>query len=190
VPLFPRGSSPRSGSAEPAARKKPEIADKWAGGQFSKFAPASVRKQLGHEDDAFYSFMSERSHPRFAGLQMTVFETEGETEPGERQKAILHLNDIPVEVTAAYMAVATPAIVLARLTAQAGRLNFEDPEHKPENFAAMIRAVAEALKGGWDAIDAGLEDEERHDPEARRPKEWAQEIGGVLDTLADQVDEV
>jgi hypothetical protein len=170
--------------------RNPELAGEWAEGVFSKFAPAAVRRRLGHVDDPFYSFMSERSHPRFAGLQMTIFKVAAETSAGERQRAVLHLNDIPLEVTAAYMATATPGIILARLTAQAGRLNFEDPDHKPRNFASMIRNVSEALKAGWHAMDAGLEDDEREDPEARRPQNWAEEIGGLLDTLAGKVDEV
>jgi hypothetical protein len=45
--------------------------------------------------------MSERSHPRFAGLQMTIFKTRDPPRPGERTKAVLHLNDIPIEVTPA-----------------------------------------------------------------------------------------
>jgi hypothetical protein len=92
--------------------------------------------------------MSERSHPRFAGIQMTIFKIHDEESLGEHQQAVLHLNDVPVEITAAYMAVATPAM-----------------------------------------IDEGLEDWEREDPEARRPKKWADDLGGVLDTLAAEIDE-
>jgi hypothetical protein len=168
---------------------KPELADAWAAGEYGKFAPAAVRKELDQGPDPFYSFLSERSHPRFAGLQMTIFKVEDETSPGDRQQAILHLNDLPIEVTAAYMAVATPAIILARLTAQAGRINFADPAHKPEHLAPMIRAVSRSLQAGWHAMDEGLEEWERDDPEVRRPREWASGFGGVLDRLADQVDE-
>jgi hypothetical protein len=163
------------------------MADEWAAGEFRNLGPAAVRRQLDVETDSFYSFMSERSHPRLVGLQMTIFKVEDGSKPRERQEAVLHLNDVPLVVTAAYMAVANPAIVLARLAAQAGRIQFEDPAHKPRNLAPMIRAVSAALKDGWRAIDAGLEDEERQDPEVRRPVRWAEQIGGVLDTLAGHV---
>jgi hypothetical protein len=162
----------------------PEKADEWAGGQFQEFSPTKVRKQLGKDTDPFYSFMSERSHPRFAGLQMTIFKTGGA--PGE---AVAHLR-VPLEITPAYMAVATPAIILARLTTQVGRLNFEDREHRPRNLAPLIRSVASAIKLGWATMDAGLEDWERNDPEVQRPNGWAEDIGGLLDQLADDVDRI
>jgi hypothetical protein len=70
--------------------------------------------------------MSERSHSRFAGLQMTVFKLASPPDAQGRQAAVLHLNDAPLEATV-IMTVAMPAIVLARL---ARRPRFEDPPHK------------------------------------------------------------
>jgi hypothetical protein len=39
-------------------------------------------------------------------------------------------------------------------------------------------------------MDAGLTDAERQDPEARRPKQWAEFFGNGLDELAAQCDAV
>ena len=170
--------------------QEPDSADEWAAGAYRKFTPASVRKALGMDEDSFYSFMSERSHPRFAGLQMTIFKFAERADSAEPQRALLHLNDVPIEVTAAYMAVATPSIILARLATQFGRLNFVDAAHRRKRFAPMIRSVSEALRAGWHAMEHGLDEKERRDPEVRHPRNWADDIGGILDELADHVSKV
>ena len=120
---------------------------------------------------------------------MTMFKLERATDAaGGDQPAILHLNDVPLEATAAFMAAATPAIVLARIAPQAGRLRFSTDGHKQQRFPRMLREVAYSIQNGWRAMDDALTDDERDDPEARRPRRWADELGGVLTTLADQVD--
>ncbi len=170
--------------------EKPEFAELWAEGEFWKLTPAAVRREMGIKEDALYSFLSERSHPRFAGLQLTIFKLEGEPSQGANQRAILYLHDVPVVVTAAYMAAATPGIILARLVTQIGRLRFANEAHRLSNLAPMIRAVSAALKVGWRAMDEALEPWERDDPEAQRPAKWADEVGSLLDGLGDEIDSV
>lgn len=168
---------------------KPELADEWAAGEYRLFTPARVREALGIEDrDHFYSFMSERSHPRFAGLQMTIFQRVERGEEGEPRRALLHLNDIPIEVNEAYEAVAVPGVVLARLAAQVGRLHFEDANHRASSFPSTLRGVAAALRTGWTAMDAALDEEDRQQPSARQTRDWGDEYGGVLEWLADKVE--
>jgi hypothetical protein len=166
---------------------QPELADSWALGDYRKFTPAAVRKALGVESDNFYSFMSERSHPRFAGLQMTIFKAVEPADP-DSQEALLHLNDVPIEVTPVYMTVAVPAIILARLAADAGRIGFADGDYTTRAFPGMLRDVARQLGVGWRAMDAGLRDAERADPEVRSPQAWGEYFSGILGDLADRVD--
>jgi hypothetical protein len=170
--------------------EKPEFADLWAAGEFWRLTPAAVRREMGVEDDALYSFLSERSHPRFAGMQLTIFKLDGEQSPGGNPRAVLYLHDVPVEVTAAYMAAATPGIILARLVTQIGRLRFAEDAHRVSNLAPMIRSVSSALQTGWRAMDDGLEAWERDDSEAQRPARWADDLGRLLDGLSGDIDSV
>lgn len=166
---------------------KPGTADQWAAGEYRLFTPRRVREELDRGQDHFYSYMSERSHPRFAGLQMTIFQRTDEGDDGRRQ-ALLHLNDVPIEVSEAYEAVATPGIVLAELAPEVGRLNFNDASHRARSYASTVRAVAAALRTGWTAMDAALDDDARQHPATLQTKEWADEYGAVLEWLADQAD--
>ena len=62
-----------------------DAAERWADGKWQEFLPANVRKRLGIGDDPLYGFLSEHSHPRFAGLQLTAFRRADEPAEGEPQ---------------------------------------------------------------------------------------------------------
>ena len=53
--------------------QEPAFAEEWAAGDYATFRPAAVRQMLGSEKDELYSWMSEHSHPRFAGFQLTTY---------------------------------------------------------------------------------------------------------------------
>jgi hypothetical protein len=164
---------------------EPQLADEWMGGKHWMFSPAKVRKWLGDEDDPFYSYMCARSHPRFAGLQMSIFRTVGAPD-----NAATHFTEIPFEVPDSFTAVAAPGIVLAKLAVLAGHVKFIDSAHKRTSLAPMLRAVGKELATGWSSMDAVLTEDERTDPSVHDLADRAAWFRKQLIALADQIDRV
>jgi hypothetical protein len=164
---------------------EPNLADDWMEGKHWMFSPAKVRRRLGDEDDQFYSYMCARSHPRFAGLQMSIFRRVGEPDD-----AATHFTEIPFEIPDAFMAVAAPGIVLARLAVLAGHANFADTNHKRLRLANMLRAVATELSVGWSRMDSALTADDREDPSVQDLAGRAAWFRQHLMTFADQIDAV
>jgi hypothetical protein len=162
---------------------EPELADEWAGGKHWIFSPAKVRTRLGDEEDNFYSYMCARSHPRFAGLQMSMFRMVGAPE-GQAT----HFTEIPFEVPDSFMAVAAPGIVLAKLAVLAGHVNFSDKTHRRASFAPMLRAAGVELAAGWSAMGGALSEEERADPSVHDLADRAAWFREHLTTLAETID--
>jgi hypothetical protein len=142
------------------------------------FSPAKVRERLGDKDDPFYSYMCARSHPRFAGLQMSMFKKVGAPED-----AATHFTEIPFEIPDSFMAVAAPGIVLAKLAILAGHVKFADASHR-------LRAAATELLVGWSRMDAALTADDRADPSVQDLAERAAWFREHLMALADQIDAV
>jgi hypothetical protein len=162
---------------------EPNLAEDWMEGKHWMFSPAKVRDRLGDKDDPFYSYMCARSHPRFAGLQMSIFKRVGATED-----AATHFTEIPFEIPDAFMAVAAPGIVLAKLAILAGHVRFADSSHRKLRFAGMLRAVATELSVGWSRMDAALTAEDHADPSVQDLAERAAWFREHLMALADQID--
>lgn len=162
---------------------EPALADDWAGGKHWMFSPAKVRTRLGDEEDNFYSYMCARSHPRFAGLQMSIFRMVDAPEGH-----VTHFTEIPFEVPDSFMAVAAPGIVLAKLAVLAGHVNFSDNMHKRTSLASVLRAAGVELATGWSAMDGALTEEERADPGVHDLADRAAWFREHLTTLADAID--
>jgi hypothetical protein len=163
----------------------PGLADDWMEGKHWMFSPAKVRTRLGDDEDEFYAYMCARSHPRFAGLQMSIFRRVGEPED-----AATHFTEIPFEIPDSFMAVAAPGIVLAKLAVLAGHVKFADAAHKRMRYAAMLRAVASELSVGWSRMDAALIADDRADPGVQDLAGRAAWFREHLMTLADQIDAI
>jgi hypothetical protein len=110
----------------------PGLADDWMEGKHWMFSPAKVRTRLGDDEDEFYAYMCARSHPRFAGSQMSIFRRVGAPED-----AATHFTEIPFEIPDSFMAVAAPGIVLAKLAVLAGHVEFADAAHTPMRYPAI-----------------------------------------------------
>jgi hypothetical protein len=162
---------------------EPELADDWTAGKHWMFSPAKVRTRLGEEEDNFYSYMCARSHPRFAGFQMSIFRMVGAPDGHAT-----HFTEIPFEVPDSFMAVAAPSIVLAKLAVLAGHVNFNDTTHKRTSLARMLRTAADELATGWSAMDGALTEEERADPGVHDLADRAAWFRDHLTTLADTID--
>ncbi|MEN3340681.1 MAG: hypothetical protein V7644_85 [Actinomycetota bacterium] len=163
----------------------PGLADDWMEGKHWMFSPAKVRTRLGDDEDEFYAYMCARSHPRFAGLQMSIFRRVGAPED-----AATHFTEIPFEIPDSFMAVAAPGIVLAKLAVLAGHVKFADAAHRPMRYPAMLRAVGTELSVGWSRMDAALIADDRADPSVQDLAGRAAWFREHLMTLADQIDAI
>jgi hypothetical protein len=123
--------------------QEPDLAQSWAEGNWRDFMPGRVRERLGIDKDPLYEFLAEHSHPRFAGLQMTVFQRVGEPDEQGRNRAILYMGEVPFDVPVALLATAIPGLLLAQLVLSAGhvRLDYQAARRWP----TVIRTVAAAL---------------------------------------------
>jgi len=163
----------------------PGLADDWMEGKHWMFSPAKVRTRLGDDEDEFYAYMCARSHPRFAGLQMSIFRRVGAPED-----AATHFTEIPFEMPDSFMAVAAPGIVLAKLAVLAGHVKFADAAHRRMRYSAMLRAVGSELSVGWSRMDAALIADDRADPSVQDLAGRAAWFREHLMTLADQMDAI
>jgi hypothetical protein len=164
---------------------EPNLAEDWLEGKHQLFSPAKVRQRLRTGDDPFYSYMCARSHPRFAGLQMSIFRRVGAPDD-----AATHFTEIPFEIPDAFMAVAAPGIVLANLAVLAGHVSFAHSSHKRQRLSPMLRNVATELSLGWSKMDAALTEDDRTDPGVQDLAGRAAWFREHLMTLADQIDSV
>jgi len=162
---------------------EPSLADEWMAGRYALFSPAKVRKKLGDRNDPFYSFMCARSHPRFAGMQMSIFQ-RADTPGGQAT----HFTEIPFEVPESFMAVSAPGIVLAKLTVLAGHVHFSDASHKRKHLAVMVRNAGSELAKGWSVMDSALTDDDRADPGVHDLAERADWFRQHLQNLADRIE--
>jgi hypothetical protein len=162
---------------------EPDLADAWADGKHAMFSPKKVGARLGHDSDPFYAYMCARSHPRFVGLQMSVFAKQGAPE-GQA----IHFTEIPFEVPDSFMAVAAPGLVLAKLAVLAGHIRFNSKTHRRRNLAPMMRATGADLATGWSQMDRVLTDEDRSDPSVHDLADRAAWHRDLLTTLADDID--
>jgi hypothetical protein len=168
--------------------QEPDLAQSWADGNWREFMPARVRTRLGIEQDSLYEFMSEHSHPRFAGLQLSAFQRVGEPDENGRNRAILFMGEVPFDVPAVLLATAMPGVLLAQLVLAAGhvRLAFDSALRWP----GVIRAVATELGAGWAALDAALpEGGVGDDGEVIQPLQFIREISARLQEAAAAAEE-
>jgi len=159
----------------------PVAAERWANGEWREFLPVRVRERLGIEEDALYSFMSEHSHPRFAGLQLSVFRRVG-GEEGEGQQAILFMGEIPFDVPAVLLATAMPGALLAQLALAAGHVRLA--RVAALGWAGVIRRTAVELAEGWREVAAQLPEAENDEGEIIEPLRHIQEIAAELEAAA------
>jgi hypothetical protein len=133
--------------------KEPDRAEAWAAGDYRQFQPAAVRKELGIESDPVYAWMSEHSHPRFAGLQLTTYKVKREGEEGWQN--VLFLGELPLEFGPVLIATTMPGLALLDLALAAG--NIVVRKEIAFSWATMLRQVAELQEVGfqavWDAAD-------------------------------------
>jgi hypothetical protein len=109
---------------------------------------------------------------------------------GAADDAATHFTEIPFEIPDAFMAVAAPGIVLAKLSILAGHVNFADKSHKQLRLATMLRSVATELSVGWSRMDAALTADDRADASLQDLAGRAAWFREHLMTLADQIDAV
>jgi hypothetical protein len=124
--------------------QEPEAADAWIAGEFWEFRPAKVRERLGLGDDPIYSWACECSHPRFAGLQHTMFVSAEEQEGFKVLRPFT--GGLPLEIPPVLMATTWPAHVLRMLT-----LALEHCPVKKEvayTWPTVTRKVGETVRPG------------------------------------------
>jgi hypothetical protein len=167
-----------------------DLAQHWADGNYNDFRPSEVRRRLGETgQDEFYGFMSEHSHPRFAGVQLSQFIRVGDNgqpvvdpETGA-QVAIAYVRDIPYEVPPVLLANAIPGVILARVAVRVGGIQLANDE-VARRFPDVLDTVANALRTGWAAIEAVIDAEERRDPEVENPLSFTRDLADVVSDLA------
>ena len=112
-----------------------------------------MRKELGIESDPVYAWMSEHSHPRFAGLQLTTYKMKREGE--EEWQNVLFLGELPLEFGPVLIATTMPGLALLDLALAARHVVVR--KEIALGWATMLRQVAELLAVGfqavWDAAD-------------------------------------
>jgi hypothetical protein len=133
--------------------QEPEAAQSWADGDYKEFVPWKVRKRLGIEDDQQYSYLSEVSHPRFAGLQLTAFRVE--REGADRPIAHLYLGGLPMEIPWVLLATMAPANVLGQLSLTLSHLLVK--EEVARTWPTVARRVMEEIVPGYEAVIASLD---------------------------------
>jgi hypothetical protein len=160
--------------------EEPEAAERWANGQWQEFMPGRVRTRLGVARDSLYEFMSEHSHPRFAALQLSVFQRVGDADDAGRQQAIFYMGEIPFDVPAVLIATAIPGMLLAKLVLAAGHVRLA--RAAALGWSGVIRRVAKELGAGWGEVAAALPKDEG--AEVTEPLRFIQDIAADLEQMA------
>jgi hypothetical protein len=163
--------------------EEPEAAERWAEGRWQEFMPAKVRERLGTDRDPLYEVLSEHSHPRFAGLQLTAFLRQADQPPeGEPQQAILFMGEIPFDVPAVLLATTLPGVILARAALATAHVRLVRAVWE---WAAVMRQVSEELGAGWAEVDAHLPSGETEDGEIIQPLRFIHAIAEELRVTAE-----
>jgi hypothetical protein len=125
--------------------------------------PFKVRERLGIEEDPLYSWLSELSHPRFAGLQTTGFqivrEASGDNEPASVR---VYIGGLPLELPHVLNAAGFPGNALSMLV-----MTMDHCPMKVEvarSWATLVREVSEILFPGYEALNEELV---KHDKNGR-----------------------
>ena len=114
---------------------EPLLADGWAAGDHAAFTAAKVRKRLGLDDDPEYSFMCARSHPRFAGAQLSAFLRL----EGDQKSAIFLTGGLSLGMRAILLAAPWPSRMLANIALAAELWPFNDPAD--EAFLGLVTTI-------------------------------------------------
>jgi hypothetical protein len=167
--------------------QEPDAAQRWAEGEWREFMPARVRERLGIERDPLYAFLSEHSHPRFAGLHVSAYRRVGD-EANDRgpQRAILYMGEIPFEVPPVLMATTLPGVLLSQVALAAGhvRLSYQ----AALGWSGVLRSVATELAAGWAEVDAQLPPMENDEGELVGPLGFIREAAEELRQAAEEAD--
>ena len=144
--------------------RNPEAADRWTRGRnIPEFRPARVRDALGIGADEVYSWLSEASHPRFAGFQMTAYQAVREDGEAGADRAPdiprLHLfiGGLPLELPIVLNAVTMPSNVLCQLGLQLSHCPVR--RELAWTWATVAREMAETVRPGYEAIGRVLVDQ-------------------------------
>jgi hypothetical protein len=168
--------------------QEPVLAQSWADGNWKDFMPRAVRQRLGKEHDPLYSYMSEHSHPRFAGLQISAFQRVEEPDPQGRKRALIYMGEIPFDVPPVLIATAMPGVLLAQLALAAGHVRLA--RDAAAKWPTVLRTVATELGAGWAAVDATFpEMDADDDPETITPLRFIREIAAQLESAAAAAEE-
>jgi len=132
--------------------QEPEAAQRWADGQWQEFMPGRVRERLGLGNDPVYSWLSEHSHPRFAGLQLTAYRIV--REDAEREVARIYSGGLPLEFPSVLLATMNPSNVLCQLALALDHLPVK--EEVAGTWPTVARQVAETVLPGYEAVIAAL----------------------------------
>ena len=140
--------------------KKPERAEAWAAGKHWEFKPASVREELGIDGDPVYRWMSEHSHPCFAGLQLMTYKIKSEGE--EEWRNVMFLGELPLELGPVLIATTMPGLALLDIAIAAGHVVVR--KEVALGWSTMLRQVAGGLEPGFQAVwDAATPEESELD---------------------------
>jgi hypothetical protein len=134
----------------------PTAAERWAAGQWREFMPAKVRAALKLETDAVYSWLSEMSHPRFAGFQITTYvmvKPDGEGDETSRH-ARLYIGGLPLELPPVLLATMAPGNALCQLSLTLGQAPVR--RDVAWTWATVARRVAETLVPAYEEVMAAL----------------------------------
>lgn len=160
--------------------RDPDAADRWAAGaDYREFMPAKVRKTIGAGDDPVYSWLSEVSHPRFAGFQMASFRQEDKNEEAPVLRA--YIGGVPLEFAHVLIASTFPGHVLCLLGLQLGHV--EVKREVAWTWATLARKIPETLKPGFDGVVRLLIE---HADDAR----LAVDMGNQLDAIIEHAREM
>jgi hypothetical protein len=131
--------------------EEPSAADSWAAGEFREFTPAKVRARLGIDKDPVYSWMSEHSHPRFAGFQLTTYLV---TDEGGRETLRPYVGGLPLELPSVLLATTAPANVLCQLSLSLGHCTVN--KEVALTWPTVARSVGETVLPGYQAVYEAL----------------------------------
>lgn len=141
-----------------------EAADRWASGQHSReFMPARVRDAIGVGQDEVYSWLSEASHPRFAGFQMTAYQVihedheEGPDRDPQAPRLHLFIGGLPLELPIVLNAATMPSNVLCQLALELD--NCPVRREVAWTWATAAREIVETVRPGYEAIGSVLVDQ-------------------------------
>lgn len=130
-------------------------AEDWVEGRkHQQFAAAAVRKALGLGEDDFYAAVCERSHPRFAGAQLSGWSES----PGS---GILTTGGLPLEHWSVRTTAMTIGLLSQAVAFAAGKVRLDVDVAR--RWPTLMRSVSERLLHGVEEVSASLRREGRDD---------------------------